>query len=101
MRDRRRKADRAVADGTPPLLRRLGRALAGSQMVAGLVASYIRLVERTTRWTVIGREGWDGLAAKPGGFVCTTWHGRLFMSPTYVTGTKPAVAMIDSHPSSI
>jgi lysophospholipid acyltransferase (LPLAT)-like uncharacterized protein len=93
-RNRRRKAERAVADGVPSLLRHLGRALAASQIAAALVASYIRLIERTTRWEVIGREGWDGLATNPGGFVCTTWHGRLFMSPTYVTGTKPAVAMI-------
>ncbi len=103
-RNRRRKADRAVADGGPNLLRRLGRALAASQVAAALVASYIRLIDRTTRWEVIGREGWDRLAAAPGGFVCITWHGRLFMSPTYVTpanvtganviGAKRAVAMI-------
>jgi lysophospholipid acyltransferase (LPLAT)-like uncharacterized protein len=65
-------------------------------LAATLIASYIRLIVRTTRWTVIGREGWDGLAEKPEGFVCTTWHGRLFLSPTYVPSAKRAVAMISN-----
>ena len=74
--------------------RRLGRALAGSNAAAVLISFYIWLVARTTRWTVIGRDGWNALAARPEGFVCTTWHGRLFMSPTYAPPDKRAVAMI-------
>jgi lysophospholipid acyltransferase (LPLAT)-like uncharacterized protein len=45
---------------------------------------------------VIGRDGWDALVVRPGGFVCTTWHGRLFMSPTYAPAGKRAVAMISA-----
>ncbi len=78
------------------LLRRLSRALAGSNAAAVLISFYIRLVARTTRWTVIGRDGWDALAAKPQGFVCTIWHGRLFMSPTIAPPGKRAVAMISA-----
>ncbi len=77
--------------------RRLARALAGPRAVATvalLLSSYIWLVARTTRWTVTGREGWEGLAARPGGLVCITWHGRMFMSPTYVPPGRRAVAMI-------
>jgi len=78
--------------------RRLSRAFAGSGVAVSLGAFYIRLVSRTTRWTVIGREGWEALAARPGGFICTSWHGRLFLSPTYApsgnVGGKKAVAMI-------
>ena len=76
--------------------RRLGRALAGSKAAAALISFYIWLVARTTRWIVTGRAGWDALAAKPEGFVCTTWHGRLFMSPTIAPPDKRAVAMISA-----
>ncbi len=76
--------------------RRLGRSLAGSNAVAALISFYIWLVARSTRWTVIGRDGWDALGAKPGGFVCVTWHGRLFMTPTYVPPDKRAVAMVSA-----
>jgi len=65
-------------------------------VTAVLISFYIWLVARTTRWTVIGRDGWDALVARPEGFVCTTWHGRLFMSPTYVPASKRAVAMISA-----
>ena len=78
------------------LARRLSRAVAGSNAAAALISFYIWLVARTTRWTVTGRDGWDALVAKPQGFVCTTWHGRLFMSPTYAPPEKPAVAMISA-----
>jgi len=57
---------------------------------------YIWLVTRTTRWTVIGRDGLDALASKPEGIICTMWHGRLFMSPTYAPPVKRTVAMISS-----
>ncbi len=76
--------------------RRLGRALAGSKAAAALISFYIWLVARSTRWTLTGREGWDALVAKPEGFVCTTWHGRLFLSPTYAPPDKRSVAMIST-----
>jgi lysophospholipid acyltransferase (LPLAT)-like uncharacterized protein len=77
-------------------LRRFARAIAGPGLIAALGAAYIRLVARTTRWTVVGRDGWDALAGRPGGFICTTWHGRLFLAPTYVPPGKRTVAMISS-----
>ncbi|MCH8166439.1 MAG: DUF374 domain-containing protein, partial [Proteobacteria bacterium] len=79
-----------------PLVLRLSRVLPGSRTAAALIAGYIRLVARTTRWTVVGRDGWDALVAKPQGFVCTSWHGRLFLSPTYPPPGRRAVAMIST-----
>ena len=79
------------------LVRRLSRAVAGSNAAAVLISCYIWLVARTTRWTVIGREGWDALVAKPPGFVCTAWHGRMFMSPTYLPPGRRAVAMFSAN----
>jgi lysophospholipid acyltransferase (LPLAT)-like uncharacterized protein len=64
--------------------------------VAAILSFYIWLVVRTTRWTVIGRDGWDRLAAKPEGFICVTWHGRLFLSPSYVVPGRRCVAMISA-----
>ncbi|MFQ5565601.1 MAG: lysophospholipid acyltransferase family protein [Paracoccaceae bacterium] len=78
------------------LARRLWRAVAGTGGAAALISFYVWLVARTTRWTVIGREGWDRLVARPGGVVCVTWHGRMFMSPAYVPPGKRAVAMIST-----
>jgi hypothetical protein len=85
-----------VARQAPLLPRRLIRALAASKAAAALISCYIWLVARSTRWTVIGRDGWDALAAKPQGFVCTTWHGRLFMAPSYAPAGKRTVAMISA-----
>ena len=79
-----------------PLVLRLSRVLPGSRTAAALIAGYIRLVARTTRWTVIGREGWEALVARPEGFVCTPWHGRLFLSPAYAPPGRRAVAMISA-----
>jgi hypothetical protein len=84
-----------VVSGGTSLLRGLIRA-AGLGAVAVLGAGYIWLVARTTRWTVIGREGWDALVATPGGFVCVAWHGRLFMAPTFAPGGKRTVAMVSN-----
>lgn len=79
------------------VLRRVNRALVGSAMVAALGAFYIWLVARTTRWTVIGRGEVDQLVARPEGFICIIWHGRLFMSPTYAPPGRRAVAMISNN----
>jgi len=65
-----------------------------THITAALAALYIRLVARTTRWTVIGRDGWEELAAGPGGFICAVWHGRLFLAPTYRPAGKRVVAVV-------
>jgi lysophospholipid acyltransferase (LPLAT)-like uncharacterized protein len=87
-----------VAGGAASLSRRLGRAVAGSRAATGaaaaLISGYIWLVARTTRWTVVGGADWRALTAGPGGAVCATWHGRLFMAPALAPRGKPAVAMI-------
>jgi lysophospholipid acyltransferase (LPLAT)-like uncharacterized protein len=84
-----------VASGGASLLRGLIRA-AGFGAVAALGAGYIRLVARTTRWTVIGHAGWEALVAQPEGFVSITWHGRLFMAPAFAPRDKRTVAMISN-----
>lgn len=77
--------------------RRRGRLLERlllSGFTARLIAAYVGLVLRTTRWTIEGGEGAASLAAQPGGIVAVMWHGRLFLSPTYAPAGRRAVAMI-------
>ena len=93
---KRRNPDPGVASGGTSLLRSLIRA-AGLGAVAVLGAGYIRLVASTTRWTVIGREGWEELVATPGVFVCVAWHGRLFMAPTFAPGGRCVVTVSASQ----
>jgi len=88
-----------VASVGTSLLRGLRR-VSGTGAIAAVGAWYIRLVARTTRWEVRGREGWDLLMAKPGGVICIAWHARVFMTPalapTLAPPKKPVVAMISN-----
>jgi lysophospholipid acyltransferase (LPLAT)-like uncharacterized protein len=60
-------------------VKRIGRTETGRRLLAGVIAGYIRFVERTCRWTVIGAPTsfWQG--RRP--FLATFWHGRLLMVP--------------------
>ena len=46
-----------------------------------LVAAYVRLVRRTTRWTRIGEAHWRGAIDAPTPFLLVMWHSRLLMVP--------------------
>ncbi len=50
-------------------------------LISGAIAAYIRLVWRTTRWTIDGRDHFDALDAHGGGFILAFWHQRLLMLP--------------------
>ncbi|MEM7507181.1 MAG: lysophospholipid acyltransferase family protein [Pseudomonadota bacterium] len=71
----------------------------GRAIASRLGAAYIRLVTRTTRWQVEGKEVFDALVAdEPGGVIATIWHGRLFMSPTYApVDRRKVIAMISNN----
>lgn len=78
-------------------LRWLRHSPRGRWVGARLAAGYIRLVTRTTRWTVLGRENLDALLARGGGFIPSIWHGRLFMSATFAPPGRKTVAMISNN----
>lgn len=62
-----------------------------------LAALYIRLVYRTTRWSVVGADipqwFWDENRL----FVLAFWHGRLFMLPSCWNRSKPIHILVSLH----
>lgn len=81
------------------IARWLRQSPSGRAIASRLGAGYIRLVTRTTRWQVHGKEAFDAfLSAEPGGVIATIWHGRLFMSPTYApVDRRKVIAMISNN----
>lgn len=75
-------------------LRRLLRSTAGLAIGARLGAGYIRLVDRTTRWTVEGAENLCEVLSGEQGFIAAIWHGRLFMAPTFAPPGRDSLALI-------
>lgn len=72
----------------------------GVRVAARLGAGYIRLVNSTTRWQVIGRDSYRTLLAEGPGVIAVGWHGRLFMAPLWVpvgAQARPTVAMISNN----
>lgn len=46
-----------------------------------LIARYIRLVELTSRWTLIGTEEMEEMTARGEPFIAAFWHGRMVLMP--------------------
>lgn len=69
----------------------------GQRLGAWLGAAYIRLVNATTRWQIIGVEHFHNALPARTGIIATAWHGRLFMSPLWVPHDRRTVAMISNN----
>ncbi|MEM6663903.1 MAG: lysophospholipid acyltransferase family protein [Pseudomonadota bacterium] len=64
---------------------------------AGMIGScYIRLVNRTTRWTIVDAHHYQE-AQSHGAVISAAWHGRLFLSPMWIPRGRRAVAMISNN----
>jgi len=67
------------------MLQRLIRHPRTQAMLARLLAGYLGLVYRTTRWTLLGEEHLpqivSGAEGRGGGSIVTFWHERLTMMP--------------------
>jgi lysophospholipid acyltransferase (LPLAT)-like uncharacterized protein len=61
------------------LAKRLLRSEGARNLMARLSARYIRLVDRTTRWTVVRPPETEALEASGQACVICFWHGRLMM----------------------
>ncbi len=64
--------------------------------VARRIASYIRLVNRNTRWQRIGYEELDQLAAQGEPVIVVLWHQRLAQSPYFFPLDKGRICSITS-----
>lgn len=62
-----------------------------------LGALYIRLVNLTTRWEIIGKHHVDDLVPRDTGIIAAIWHGRLFLSPLWAPPGRRTVAMISNN----
>ncbi|MBY8974191.1 lysophospholipid acyltransferase family protein [Rhodobacteraceae bacterium NNCM2] len=81
------------------LARWLRHSPTGRGLSSRVAAFYIRLVAATTRWEYHGRAAYEALIdSAPGGLIASSWHGRLFMAPTYAyPKRRRAVAMISNN----
>jgi lysophospholipid acyltransferase (LPLAT)-like uncharacterized protein len=76
------------------------RALSGQAMrrvLCWLVQLYIRLVYRTSRWTVDGGEIPAALEAQRRPFIIAFWHGRLLMLPLMWRRRAPLNMLRSGH----
>ncbi len=78
-------------------LKRWLRAEASRGLLGWLVQLYIRLVHRTSRWTMIGSEIPDALIAAHRPFIIAFWHGRLLMLPVMWARRAPLYMLISGH----
>ncbi|MEM1344999.1 MAG: lysophospholipid acyltransferase family protein [Pseudomonadota bacterium] len=65
--------------------------------LAWLMAGYIRLVARTTRWQIEGAEHHRAVLAGQHGVIAAVWHGRLFLSPTWAEPGRTSIAVISNN----
>ena len=82
------------------LARWLRHSATGRSIASRIGAFYIRLVNWTTRWQVLGRGYYDAALTPGTGVIAVGWHGRLFMAPHWVPGgsqRRYTVAMISNN----
>ncbi|MEE2690815.1 MAG: lysophospholipid acyltransferase family protein [Pseudomonadota bacterium] len=61
-----------------------------------LIVFYVWLVERTSRFDLIGREHWDPLNVDGKGVIIAFWHSRLLMTAILRRETAKRVFMLSS-----
>lgn len=84
------------------LAKRLLRAEGSQKLIARLADRYIRLVERTTRWTLVRPPEVEALDASGQAYVGCFWHGRLMMMGFAWRRPPDRVRMlISGHPDGV
>jgi len=63
------------------LVNRLFRNKTTHAVACWAIARYIRLVELTSRWTLLGTEAMQDMAARGEPFIAAFWHGRMVLMP--------------------
>jgi lysophospholipid acyltransferase (LPLAT)-like uncharacterized protein len=69
----------------------------GQAIIGYLIAHYIRLVIRTTRWQVSNGRIIPDTLAQGRGVITITWHSSLMMIPAGWTGRKPLHLLVSRH----
>ncbi len=60
------------------------------------IAAYIRLVQRTSSWRIVGREHFAALEKQERGYILAFWHENLLMAATVRSETPRRVFMLIS-----
>ncbi len=76
--------------------KRILRSGFGAALASTTIATYIRLVEASSRRDFIGRENVASLLRSPAGFILAFWHCRLLMGPSVRGETDKQVFMLNS-----
>ncbi len=84
------------------MLQRLIRHPRTQAMLARLLAGYLALAYRTTRWTLLGEEHVPAVLrdaqGRPGGSIISFWHERLTMMPmVWLTARRLLGAELDGR----
>lgn len=77
--------------------KRLIRSATAQRAGCWLIQLYIRLVYRTSRWTVQRDAAVERLLAQKRPFIGTFWHGRMLMIPMIWARRAPLHMLISSH----
>lgn len=79
------------------MLKKILKSDAMQAALAALMAAYVRLVFRFTRWTQINLEKVDeqGRALRP--FIACFWHGRMIQIPTLWRWDMPIHLLASAH----
>jgi len=91
--EEQRKA-RTVPGG---LLLRLRQAEAGRRVLSWAGASYIRLIDKSCRWTVEGAEHVEALRLRRASWLVSMWHDRLLLSALWRPAHYNTYAMISEN----
>jgi lysophospholipid acyltransferase (LPLAT)-like uncharacterized protein len=79
------------------MARRIGRSQFGQEAIGFLLASYLRLVQRTSRFTTVP-EDLDALIEGKTPLIAAMWHGQHLMLPFARPDTiGPVAALISRH----
>jgi len=79
------------------VLKKILKSDAMQAALAALIAAYVRLVFRLTRWTHVNAEKVDrqGNARRP--FIACFWHGRMIQIPTLWRWDMPIHLLASAH----
>jgi lysophospholipid acyltransferase (LPLAT)-like uncharacterized protein len=79
------------------MIKRLGRSAAAQSLIASLVAGYIWLVHRTTRWRHEGFAPVAAFEAERRPYIVCCWHGRMLLICCVRPKSLPIQALASGH----
>jgi len=79
------------------MLKRWLRSDSCRRILCFVLQLYIRLVHRTSRWSIAGEEHPNALVAQKQPFIVAFWHGRMLMLPLMWARRAPLYMLMSGH----